>query len=96
LLTPARTLFQSGTPFRASDHDPILVGFSFACRQNLVFESQNINNQKASVSITGKTANNIPSGSVVKYRAGNFVSLEPGFVAESGTVFTAEIGGCEN
>jgi predicted extracellular nuclease len=96
LLTPARTLFQSGTPFRASDHDPILVGFSFACGQNLVFESQNINNQKASVSITGKTANNIPSGSVVKYRAGNFVSLEPGFVAENGTVFTAEIGGCEN
>jgi hypothetical protein len=96
LLTPARTLFQSGTPFRASDHDPILVGFSFACKANLVFEEVINTNQKASVSITGKTANHIPSGSVVKYRAGNFVSLEPGFVAENGTVFAAEIGGCEN
>ncbi len=27
-LTPARTLYQAGTPYRASDHDPVLVGIN--------------------------------------------------------------------
>ncbi len=40
--------------------------------------------------------NTIFSGSKINYRAGNAISLLPGFDSNKGSIFKAEIGGCDN
>lgn len=39
---------------------------------------------------------NINDGNTVSFRAGDFISIEPGFIVHPGAVFTAEIGPCED
>lgn len=52
--------------------------------------------QKANLSITTGTSNTIQNGAKVLYQAGNFVTLNPGFVSENGSVFlTKLLEGCQ-
>jgi hypothetical protein len=41
-------------------------------------------------------SNKVNSPAKVNYEAGNQILLQPGFEAKSGTVFNAEIKGCNN
>jgi hypothetical protein len=41
-------------------------------------------------------SNRIQTGAVATYSAGTSVLLQPGFVSETGSVFTAKTGGCPN
>ncbi|MCU0342084.1 MAG: CotH kinase family protein [Spirosomaceae bacterium] len=52
--------------------------------------SANLNVQEGTII----SLQNIQPSAVVNYTAGKFIQLNPGFQTSSGTVFTAQIGGC--
>jgi hypothetical protein len=55
-----------------------------------------ISNQKAATTVITSGTNTIPNTSNVIYQAGNYVQLNAGFSAVSGSVFVAQIlGGCQ-
>ena len=86
-------------PFRSSDHDAIIVGLNLsACAATLNYVSPtddvstNATTRKAAQTITA-TNKILSSGSII-YQAGQAVVLSAGFSAAAGSVFTAQIGGC--
>ncbi|GGD81830.1 hypothetical protein GCM10011514_52380 [Emticicia aquatilis] len=65
------------------------------CQSTLSPTGTITSNQKAAASVTSLGTNTIPNASNVIYQGGNFVQLNAGFSAVSGSVFTAKIlGGC--
>lgn len=58
------------------------------------YGSSDVITMKASNTITAQ--NQISGQANVTYSAGKSVTLNPGFIANNGTVFTAKIGGCDN
>ncbi|UBM58750.1 hypothetical protein LAG90_18275 [Marinilongibacter aquaticus] len=65
------------------------------CPENLTLTGTVTGDRMAGVSIESSGANRIPASARVAYRAGQSVSLAPGFVAETNAVFIADIyGGC--
>ncbi|UBM58801.1 hypothetical protein LAG90_18550 [Marinilongibacter aquaticus] len=66
------------------------------CPENLMPTGLISTDQKADAYVSTSGSNTIDSGAAVGYQAGHYITLNPGFSAEAGSVFRTEIqGGCQ-
>jgi PKD repeat protein len=64
------------------------------CADNLFIKAPSSGLAQASATVTTQGAVTIPNGQTTSYIAGQSVSLKPGFIASSGSIFKASIGAC--
>ncbi|UBM58755.1 hypothetical protein LAG90_18300 [Marinilongibacter aquaticus] len=85
--------------FWASDDDDRVALYKIGgsgCPDTLSPNGITESDRKAAISVSTATVNTIPSGADVTYQGGGFVELNPGFAAESGSVFVSRVlGGCQ-
>ncbi len=90
--------FNLSNTFNGNDTAILLKAFCSTCTTSPIVLSSPSNNipsfnpeQKTASNITA--TNHVLSGNVL-YQAGSFIELNPGFKVDSGTVFKAQLGGC--
>lgn len=101
-LTPARTLYQAGTPYRASDHDPVLVGINLGgtpCILARVIETTTYTDTqvvqaKNSIETLTDSVVIIEGSANVTYDAQKSITLNPGFQTKPNAVFKTQLVGC--
>lgn len=87
--------------YNYGETEDYIVNIQNNCVENLVLQSNNDNLNTGNVvkeakNLTGtiNATNKITGNANVIYRAGRSITFSPGFVAEKGTVFKTEFGGC--
>lgn len=101
-LTPARTLYKAGTPYRASDHDPVLVGINLIGTPCVLARTISNTNYTDLQVIQAKNTIETLSGSPiiiagtanVTFDAQKSITLNPGFETQPNAVFKTQLVGC--
>jgi hypothetical protein len=81
-----------------NEMDHVIITFSGGCPVSLVFDNTTIESSTPTytVSETITSQANIESGANVQYRAGQSITLRPGFHAKSGSLFHAKLEACSS
>jgi predicted extracellular nuclease len=101
-LTPARTLYQAGTPYRASDHDPVLVGINLGGTpcvlaktiSNTTYTDLQVIQAKNTIETLSGLPVIIAGTANITFDAQKSITLNPGFETQPNAVFKTQLIGC--